>query len=522
MAKLYRISLSKNPVPGRDPWLLDYYDLNGKRHRLRYKTRDEGKLVKDRVSWELREETHTPSGDSVTLERGIEAYCDDLAVAARQAKGGTPSKGYARVEEGVLKLVPDHLRAMKMSEFKHSDDIKKAIMALGKSIPTKTARRRAAAYGEGTMKRVKDALSRVFTFGMHPARGYCRRNVIREFKFLTGRVRGREREATDREGALLLQAAQKYKSLHPKGQLLAALNVYALEYLIILCGVRPEEACALHVKSIERLDPPPDDPTATAAWIHIKERITRDDGLVPGTKDGAPRWVAVDGFGVAAIDEIERYYQAQRWAKASGHKIYTPGAISERTHRYFYGADAPRRWKPETSIRRSTYVVPPDEPLERRQDGRVFLGKEGTMYTSHSLAKKVNALMLQAGIVKRDDEGNALLFDIDTKNGKKQVKKAGSSNYHYRHKVCGDNSELLPTNVGAADTGHSPQTFLRYANKRRPAHSEQRAQAMSVRSRRLKAEMEKLAAEEKAEPERLIADEQFGTGSAQRRLTHSK
>ena len=128
-------------------------------------------------------------------------------------------------------------------------------------------------------------------------------------------------------------------------------------------------------------------------------------------------------------------------------------------------------------------------PLERRKDGRVFLGKEGTLYNSHSLAKYVRMLVLQAGIVERDDAGRVLI-------GEDGKPKPRISLYSFRHKVGPDNALLLPLHIAAAETGHSEQTYQKYYVHQRPGDKVLAAQAMGVRAKRLRAEIEKLTADE--------------------------
>jgi integrase len=450
------------------------------------KAQKEARRLLTMAEAEVKAGTHAKGSE--TVEQCIEEYCDALDQKVRRGNG-KPSEDYAITERAVLKKVPENIRRRKISSFKHSALIEKEIMALFDQ-----------GYKQSTVKRVKDTLSRVFTFAMKPKpgrdEGYIARNVIRDYKFLTGRIPRREREGTDEEAAKLLDAAREYKSKHPKGQLLAALNVSALETLIFLCGLRPSEACPLHQKDINRLDPPYgafrlDD---VAAVICVQRRITRNGGVRPGLKEGKPRkYIQVPLKVVEAIDEVERYWQAHRWATGPGHDSYTKERISWRTKRFFENSDA---------------------PLERRQDGYLFLGKEGTLYHAHSLAKFVNKLALQAAIFKKDAEGNILLG----KNGQKQ---ADVSNYSFRHKVATDNSTLLPVAVAAAETGHHPQTFLTNYVHERPEHQVLTATAMGERSRRLRAAEEKLAAEKLAAKENA-GEPPSATNSRPRLLTRGK
>jgi integrase len=466
MAKLFRLNSGHKPRPGRKPWVLDYDDLNGDRHVFRYATRDEMRIMEDRVRLELREGIHTPSG-AITLEQAMEQYADHKEQVARL---GDHTKGYAGVERQILKLVPDNLKRTKLSEFRNSAAIEKACRAL-----------REQGYAISTVKRVKDTLSRVFSFAMKE--GHIARNVIRDYPFTVGTPPKRNNDATEEEGARLLLAARRYKSLHPKGQLLLAVNVYAILCLVILTGMRPEEACALHVKSIKRFDFPPPDRPDVWAEVAIKERNTKEDSLRPGTKDRKDRIAQVGRDVVDSFDMVERYHQAERWATGPGHESYTRERVSWRIKRFLESSDA---------------------PLEKRQDGRMFIGKEGTLYNSHSLAKIVRKLALQAGIVERDDEGREII-------GEGGKKKPRISLYSFRHKVATDNSILLPPTIAAAETGHSVQSYQKHYVHQRAGDQVLAATAMAVREKRMRAELEKLA-----------ADEPAGTGSGQRLLTHRK
>ena len=434
----------------------EYRDENGDRayvsdsnkHEARRKLREAEKAVKD----------GTHAKGSETLGQVMEEYADDREQDARR---GDITKGYAKAERSVLALVPDSLKRMRISDFKHSAEIEKAIKGL-----------RDQGYALSTVKRVKDTLSRVFSFAMKPkpgrTAGYIARNVIRDYPFLTGRPPKRRNEATEEEGALLLLAARRYKSRHPKGQMLAAVNVYGLLSLIILSGMRPEEACALHVRNVSRFEFPPADRPDVWAEVYIKERNTREDKLMPGTKDGPNRIVQVDRGVVDALDAVERYWQAHSWATGPGHESYTAERVSWRIMRFLESSDV---------------------PLERRKDGRVFLGKEGTLYNSHSLAKYVRTLVLQAGIVERDDAGRVLI-------GEDGKPKPRISLYSFRHKVATDNATLLPLAIAAAETGHSEGTYQKHYVHKRPEHRVLAATAMGVRARRLRAEIEKLTADE--------------------------
>jgi hypothetical protein len=128
-----------------------------------------------------------------TLGQIIDEYIYDVEKAQRR---GDLSNAMLLNENWGLAKVPDKLRKKKLSEFKDSGEIGELIKAL-----------RDDGYAIKTVKHVRDAISRVFTFAMNPPRSYVPRNVLRDYPIKLPKSPKRKNKAEKHEASLLIQMA---------------------------------------------------------------------------------------------------------------------------------------------------------------------------------------------------------------------------------------------------------------------------------------------------------------------------
>jgi integrase len=398
----------------------EYRDRDGKRafvsdrkkHEAQHKLREAIKEVAEGIHAKGRE----------TLGEVIDEYIYDREKAAR--RGDITNQAVATDKYVLLKLLPMRLRAMKITDFKDVGLIKESLLALrdsGKAV--------------NTVDLLKQALKQVFGFAMESPRCYVARNVMKDHPFSVGKRPKRTNKAFKDEAAVVLRAA-KERIMRPQKDFLTSVNLYAILCMIVLTGVRPEEAGGLQVTDIRRFDcPPPDSPTVWGL-ITIRHTNTVRDKFREKTKNGVVRVLPMGKATSDALDLVERAWQARRHADTAAAKWNGPDSKraghSKRARRFFTTSPS---------------------ALERRRNGFVFISAYGRPYNSNSIGQLVNALVKEVGIVRRDAEGRILINE-------KGRPLARISSYSFRHMVATHNAGSLPTHIGAAITGHSEKTYL--------------------------------------------------------------
>ncbi|GLS35372.1 site-specific integrase [Mesorhizobium tianshanense] len=76
---------------GTDKWCHDYFDGNGKRHQMLYRTKREAKAAEAKILMELKGNTHVPDIDSITVKEAGELWmeaCADLERSTRDQYAG--------------------------------------------------------------------------------------------------------------------------------------------------------------------------------------------------------------------------------------------------------------------------------------------------------------------------------------------------------------------------------------------------------------------------------------------------
>ncbi|MER9223776.1 site-specific integrase [Mesorhizobium sp. M0644] len=76
---------------GTDKWCHDYFDGNGKRHQMLYRTQKEAKQAEAKIRMELKGNTHVPDIDSITVKEAGELWmeaCADLERSTRDQYTG--------------------------------------------------------------------------------------------------------------------------------------------------------------------------------------------------------------------------------------------------------------------------------------------------------------------------------------------------------------------------------------------------------------------------------------------------
>lgn len=71
---------------GTDKWCHDYFDGNGKRHQMLYRTQKEAKAAEAKIRMELKGNTHVPDIDSITVKEAGELWMDACADLERSTR----------------------------------------------------------------------------------------------------------------------------------------------------------------------------------------------------------------------------------------------------------------------------------------------------------------------------------------------------------------------------------------------------------------------------------------------------
>lgn len=416
IGEVKRRTITRSDGTSYNVYLGEYRDRDGKRrfvsdenkHKAQEKLRAAMNAVDDGIH----------AKGSITLGTVIDEY---LYECEKRARRGDISNTHARSERGSAKRVPDNLKRMKLADFEHTGHIKEALDGL-----------RDKGYAIRTVKAVRGTLSRVFDFAMQPPRRYVPRNVLRDYPIRLGKAPKRQNAATIEEGAIVLRAAaerQNYEKWLPH------LNLYAALCLIMLTGMRPEEAFGLQVEDIKRFrEPPPDRPNIWAELL-ICNTNTREDGFQHRTKNLKTRIVPVGRNVLNAFSRIECYWQAEREANEPGRAPVQHQATRLRVQK------------------RLRQLLENPGIAELRQHGPMFVGQRGKMLNSSTAGTDLRRLLIRAGLVQRDEDGRILIGP----NGKPKAK---YSFYSFRKMVATHNAHHLPTHVGASVTGHTEKVYL--------------------------------------------------------------
>ncbi|RUV08160.1 site-specific integrase [Mesorhizobium sp. M1A.F.Ca.IN.020.03.2.1] len=107
---------------GTDKWCHDYFDGNGKRHQMLYRTKKEAKEAEAKIRMELKGNTHVPDIDSITVKEAgglwMEA-CADLERSTRDQYQGHldnhiyPNIGKTKLNKIGVPFVYDFLRKLR-------------------------------------------------------------------------------------------------------------------------------------------------------------------------------------------------------------------------------------------------------------------------------------------------------------------------------------------------------------------------------------------------------------------------
>ncbi|MER8582726.1 site-specific integrase [Mesorhizobium sp. M1423] len=71
---------------GTDKWCHDYFDGNGKRHQMLYRTQKEAKEAEAKIRMELKGNTHVPDIDSITVKEAGELWIEACAGLERSTR----------------------------------------------------------------------------------------------------------------------------------------------------------------------------------------------------------------------------------------------------------------------------------------------------------------------------------------------------------------------------------------------------------------------------------------------------
>ena len=391
-------------VESRQRYLGEYRDRDGDRRFVSDKKEKECQKKLRMKMNEVDAGTHARK-NGVTLQHAIKEYVDDLFTNRVDL-----SNSYRRSEDR-FKMLSTKLLGVKLADLTDAEPIRDELIRLRKQ-----------GVAVRTLKHIRGAVSRTLDFAVRKKLGIPR-NVLKDDPITLGRSPKRKNSATVGDAALLLKAAREFRMEHG---LLKQLNLYAMLCLICQTGIRPEEACGLHVQDIQRL---PDG----RGRITIRHTYTALDGLrqrLKNTEEGEEDTrlpLIVGQMVLDALDLVERFWQARSWAMEQ----YESRSAVNRGIRKFYGTD---------------------EPLVRREHGLMFLSRYVKPFTAQALALPLYDLCRRVGLVQKDRDGRIIL----AWDGKPKPK---YSLYSFRHMVATWNKGL-PTDIAAAITGHSEKTYL--------------------------------------------------------------